>query len=155
MSSQPSEDDMAFTFKMKDVILFTWMFLLFIFSWISVAVVGRAVDNITFSTLGLSDKSTLHTVVIALVIITIEVLTLYYFNHLGIDLYGDSMIPKSSTNSTDKTTTSSSDKTTSSENSTPLKNTGIKIPYHVNQKYFLDSMSGISMIAEIEGIMII
>lgn len=81
------ENDMAFTIKMKDMILFIWMFLLFIFSWISVAVVGRAIDNLCFSTLGLSDKSTLHTTIIAVVVVSIEILTLYYFNTLGYNMY--------------------------------------------------------------------
>lgn len=145
MSSQSLEDDMTFTVKLKDIILFTWMFLLFIFSWISVAVVGRAIDNITFTTLGLSDKSTLHTVVIAVVIVLIEILTLYYFNHLGIDLYGDSIIPASFNNLEDKTSSSP-------ENFINSKN---QSPYYSNNKNFFDSMSGISMIGKIEGIMII
>lgn len=83
------EDEMSFTIKMKDLIIFSWMFLLFIFSWISVAVVGRAIDNICFQTLKLSDKSTLHTVVIAIVVVLIELLTLFYFSYLGMDLYSD------------------------------------------------------------------
>lgn len=125
-------DDMNFTFKLRDVILFVWMFLLFIFSWISVAVVGRAIDNITFTTLKLSDKSTLHTVVIAMVIVSIEILTLYYFNSLGMNLYGDSIVPCLQ-EETDKEETNKD----------------------VNDKRFLDSMNILSMIAKIEGICII
>ena len=71
----------------EDAIIFAWIFMLFIMSWVSVAVVGRAIDNFTFSTLKLNDKSTFHTVVIAFVIISIEFATIYYFNSIGIKIY--------------------------------------------------------------------
>ena len=129
MPNNNYEDDMDFTFKIKDIILFTWMFLLFIFSWIAVGVVGRAVDNITFNTLGLSDKSTLHTIVIAMVIVIIEILTLYYFNSLGMNLYGDSIIDRSSSK---------------------IEKLLVK-----DDKKFLNSMSCISIIEKIEGVHII
>lgn len=144
MSSNSFEDDMAFTFKIKDIILFSWMFLLFIFSWISVAVVGRAVDNITFTTLGLSDKSTLHTVVIAMVIVFIEILTLYYFNNLGMNLYGDNFITSENSNKDEKSNIKDSN-----------TDDNVKNRYHQNDVHFLDRMNGISMIAKIEGITII
>lgn len=73
--------------SLKQLIMFTWIFLLFILSWISVAVVGRALDNFTFSTLKLNQKSTYHTIIIAVVIVIIEIATIYYFNDMGINMY--------------------------------------------------------------------
>lgn len=72
---------------LKDGIIFTWIFFLFILSWISVAVVGRFLDNLSFSTFGLNDKSTYHTFIIAVVIVAIEILTIYYFSCIGITIY--------------------------------------------------------------------
>lgn len=74
----------------EDAVIFAWIFMLFIMSWVSVAVVGRAIDNFTFSTLKLNDKSTFHTCVIAFVIIGIEFATIYYFNSIGIKVYDTS-----------------------------------------------------------------
>lgn len=73
--------------NLQQGILFTWIFFLFILSWISVAVVGRAIDNLTFTTLKLDSRSTFHTTVIAIVIIAIELATIYYFSCLGITIY--------------------------------------------------------------------
>jgi hypothetical protein len=87
----PSQDVDSLN-SLKELILFTWIFLLFILSWISVAVVGRALDNFTFSTLKLNEKSTYHTVVIAIVIVIIEITTIYYFNDMGINMY-DQYLP--------------------------------------------------------------
>lgn len=148
MSVEDTNDNIPYSIKIEYVMLFAWIFLLFILSWISVAVVGRAIDNICFTTLGLSDKSTLHTCVIALVIVLIELLTLYYFNSLGIPIY--SVMPdinnlyKSKTNNNSKT----------SENSTQENQTKIK-EYYENDINFFDEMSGITMLARIEGIAII
>jgi hypothetical protein len=75
--------DSEFVVRMKLEILFAWMFLLFIFSWISVEVVGRALNNFTFNTLGLNEKSTYHTVIIAAVVVILELVTLSYFRSIG------------------------------------------------------------------------
>lgn len=88
----PQETDSLVSFK--ELITFTCIFLLFILSWISVAVVGRALDNFTFSTLKLNERSTYHTVVIAVVIVIIEILAIYYFNDNGISLYNPYLKPK-------------------------------------------------------------
>ncbi len=72
---------------LENSLLFTWIFLLFIMSWITVAVIGRAIDNFTFTTLKLDSKSTYHTTVIAVVIFVIEVFMVYYFKSLGITIY--------------------------------------------------------------------
>lgn len=77
-------NESEFVVRMKLEILFAWMFLLFIFSWISVEVVGRALNNFTFNTLGLSEKSTYHTVIIAAVVVIIEIVTLSYFRSIGV-----------------------------------------------------------------------
>lgn len=76
-------NDSEFVVRMKLEILFAWMFLLFIFSWISVEVVGRALNNFTFNTLGLNEKSTYHTVIIAAVVVILELVTLSYFRSIG------------------------------------------------------------------------
>lgn len=82
----------------KEACMFVWIFLLFILSWISVAVVGRAIDNFTFSTLKLNEKSTYHTVIIALVILAIEIATISYFNSIGIVIYDSSSWDCNNTN---------------------------------------------------------
>ena len=81
--SELTYGDSEFVVRMKLEILFAWMFLLFIFSWISVEVVGRALNNFTFNTLGLNEKSTYHTVIIAAVVVILELLTLSYFRSIG------------------------------------------------------------------------
>jgi hypothetical protein len=68
-------------------VIFIWIFFLFIFSWISVELVGRALNNFTFETLKLDPKSTFHTTIIALVVVAIELLTIYYFRSFGIFIY--------------------------------------------------------------------
>lgn len=134
------EDDMSFTIRMKDLIIFSWMFLLFIFSWISVAVVGRAIDNICFQNLGLSEKSTLHTVVIAIVVVLIELLTLFYFSYLGMDLYGDlSNMRKCSEEHTETQKTTEDTKSLSNRDDFD----------------FFDKISALSSLGKIEGITLI
>lgn len=81
--SELTYGDSEFVVRMKLEILFAWMFLLFIFSWISVEVVGRALNNFTFNTLGLNEKSTYHTVIIAAVVVILELVTLSYFRYIG------------------------------------------------------------------------
>lgn len=70
---------------------FVIVFVLFILSWISVAVVGRAIDNFTFTTLKLNDKSTYQTTIIALTIIAIEVLIIFYLKSFDINVYDTSV----------------------------------------------------------------
>lgn len=125
-----TEDDIPFSFKIQYALIFGWIFLLFILSWISVAVVGRAIDNICFTSLGLSDKSTLHTCVIALVIVLIELLTLYYFQSLGIPIYDKIPGVNELNKGTTKTTTTS-------------------------DVHLLDNMESITILANIEGLTII
>lgn len=97
MSNNQINNDSCDT--LKHAIIFAWIFFLFILSWISVAVVGRAIDNFTFSTLKLDDKSTYHTCIIAFVIVAIELVTIYYFYSLGIPIY-DPYIPNNNINET-------------------------------------------------------
>lgn len=75
---------------MRESCMFAMIFILFILSWISVAVVGRAIDNFTFGTLGLNDKSTYHTVVIALTVLAIEIAMIAYFRSMNIIIYDSS-----------------------------------------------------------------
>lgn len=73
-----------FTVKMQIELLYAWTFFLFIFSWISVELVARAINNFTFNTLKMDEKSTFQTTIIALICIIIQLLTLNYFRTLGI-----------------------------------------------------------------------
>lgn len=77
-------DESDFTVQIKIELLYAWLFILFIFSWISVELVARAINNFTFNTLGLSEKSTFHTTIIALVVVIIQLVTLKYFRILNI-----------------------------------------------------------------------
>lgn len=77
---------------LSNFFMFVMIFILFILSWISVAVVGRAIDNFTFSTLKLDSRSTYHTTVIAIVVIVIEIVMIYYFKSMGIDLYDRNIV---------------------------------------------------------------
>lgn len=82
-----TQEGTPFSNSLEQLLMFTWIFLLFIFSWISVAVVGRALDNFTFTTLKLNEKSTFQTTIIAFVVVAIEIATIYYFNSVGISIY--------------------------------------------------------------------
>lgn len=88
MSIENSNDESLNT--AVDAFFFAMMFFLFILSWVTVAVVGRAIDNLTFQTFKLKQDSTYHTVVIALVIVAIEFATIYYFSSIGIAIYDTS-----------------------------------------------------------------
>lgn len=88
MPRNNNEEDSSKT--LKDACLFTMIFILFILSWISVAVVGRAIDNFTFTTLKLNDKSTYHTVIIAVVVIAIEIAIIGYFKSIDVIIYDSS-----------------------------------------------------------------
>lgn len=81
------EYDSQFTVSLKQELLFVLIFILFIFSWISVEVVGRALNNFTFRTLKLDENSTFHTSVIAFVVLFIELTLIYYFKNIGIPIY--------------------------------------------------------------------
>lgn len=73
-----------FSVRVKIEILYFWMFILFIFSWISVELLARAINNFTFNTLGLDEKSTYQTTIIAFVVIFIQIVTIFYFRQLQI-----------------------------------------------------------------------
>ena len=79
--------DTQYTSEIKQELLFAWIFILFIFSWISIDVVGRALNNFTFRTLKLDENSTWHTTIIALVVVVLELLTIYYLRSLGVPIY--------------------------------------------------------------------
>lgn len=131
------------TEDIKVGILFAWVFILFIMTWISVAVVGRAIDNFVFSTLKLNDKSTYHTSIIAVAIVLIQLLTMYYFHTLGMDLYGTSFF-------------NNGDESDTNEKTTKKSNTEfINRSWDDNDSHFLDNMQGISALSRIEGITII
>lgn len=85
-------DETYFVENLKTGIIFAWVFFLFILSWISVAVIGRAIDNLSFETLKLNDKSTFHTSVIAFVVVSIELVTLYFFYSMGMNIYDTSFM---------------------------------------------------------------
>ena len=80
--------DTPYTSGIKQELLFAWIYILFIFSWISIDVVGRALNNFTFRTLGLDENSTWHTTIIAFVVIFLELLTIYYLKSSGAPIYG-------------------------------------------------------------------
>lgn len=73
-----------FAVRVKIELLYFWMFILFIFSWISVELLARAINNFTFNTLGLNEKSTYQTTIIAMVVIFIQIVTIFYFRQLEI-----------------------------------------------------------------------
>jgi len=80
-------NDTPGTVTLKQELLFAWIFVLFIFSWISIDVVGRALNNFTFKTLELNANSTWHTTIIAIVVVSIELITIYYFKTMNINIY--------------------------------------------------------------------
>lgn len=125
-------DETYFTESLKTGIIFAWVFFLFILSWISVAVVGRAIDNLSFVTLGLNDKSTLHTFVIAFVVISIELVTLYYFYSMGMNIYDTSFMGDFSMQCDDN-----------------------KNDYNMNSVYLLNNGKGLSSINYLDNITII
>uniref|UniRef100_A0A6C0BC92 Uncharacterized protein n=1 Tax=viral metagenome TaxID=1070528 RepID=A0A6C0BC92_9ZZZZ len=82
--------DSPYTYKLKTELLFAWLYILFIFSWISIDVVGRALNNFTFKTLKLDENSTWDTSVIAGVVVILELVTIYYFKTIGMAVYDSS-----------------------------------------------------------------
>lgn len=81
---QVATSETEFSVRVKIEILYFWMFILFIFSWISVELLARAINNFTFNTLGLDEKSTYQTTIIAFVVIFIQIVTIFYFRQLQI-----------------------------------------------------------------------
>ena len=65
--------------------LFFFVFLVILFSWILIDLWARVVNNFTFITLGLDEKSTYQTFIIALVATLIVVSIIFYLKTLGMD----------------------------------------------------------------------
>ncbi len=105
------EKDPQFTVLMKQELIFVMIFILFIFSWISVEVVGRALNNFTFKTLKLNENSTFHTTVIAIVVVTIELIFIYYFKIIGIPIYDPIFTDSETTEATENNGTTGNNKT--------------------------------------------
>jgi uncharacterized membrane protein (DUF485 family) len=66
--------------------LFIWIFLLIILSWYCIDVLGRAINNFTFVTLRLNEKSTYDTFVIAFCVIAIVVASVIFLRTCNINL---------------------------------------------------------------------
>ena len=64
--------------------IYFWTFVIFVLSWISVELLARFINNFTFNTLALDEKSTFQTGVIAFFFILLLVITLFYFRNLRV-----------------------------------------------------------------------
>lgn len=64
--------------------IYFWTFVIFVLSWISIELLARFINNFTFNTLGLDEKSTFQTGVIAFFFILLLVITLFYFRNLRV-----------------------------------------------------------------------
>lgn len=84
--------------------IYFWTFVIFVLSWISVELLARFINNFTFNTLGLDEKSTFQTGVIAFFFILLLVITLFYFRNLRVleDQTVDRVINSVNSNSSDR-----------------------------------------------------
>jgi hypothetical protein len=66
-------------------ILFFNIFMIVIFSWVLVSLWGKWLDNFTFVTLGLDEKSSTHTFIIALTVTLIVIACIVFLRTFGIN----------------------------------------------------------------------
>jgi len=67
-------------------LLFFWIFIIIIFSWVSIDLVGRWINNFTFVTLQLNEKSPWHTFVIAITVIALLFASILFLKSINMDL---------------------------------------------------------------------
>jgi len=85
-SRESSRNDNSYVFMIKSELLFFWIFLIIIFSWICIDLFGRWLNNFTFVTLGLNEKSPWHTFIIAITVTAILFTCIIFLKHTGYDL---------------------------------------------------------------------
>lgn len=66
-------------------LLFFYIFMIVIFSWILISLWGKWLDNFTFVTLGLDEKSPSHTFIIALTVTLLLIACIIFLRTFGID----------------------------------------------------------------------
>lgn len=59
--------------------------MIVIFSWILISLWGKWLDNFTFKTLGLDEKSTIHTFIVALTVTFILIACIVFLRTFGVD----------------------------------------------------------------------
>lgn len=65
--------------------LFFFVFLIVVFSWILISLWGKWLDNFTFVTLGLNEKSPTHTFIIAMTVTLVLIACIIFLRTFGID----------------------------------------------------------------------
>ena len=71
---------------LRSNLFFFWIFLIIVFSWITVDFTARFINNFTFITLGLDEKSPWDTFIIAITIIAIIFTMIIYLKNWGYNL---------------------------------------------------------------------
>lgn len=66
-------------------LLFLWIFMLVIFSWICISLWERWLNNLTFVTLKLDEKSPYHTFIIAIIVTLLIAAALIYLKSTGMN----------------------------------------------------------------------
>lgn len=72
--------------EIQSELFFFWIFMIIIFSWIAVDYTARFINNLTFYTLGMNEKSTWHTFIIAGTLIAIIFTCIIFLKTLGYNL---------------------------------------------------------------------
>ena len=71
---------------LRSNLFFFWIFLIIVFSWITVDFTARFINNFTFVTLGLNEKSPWDTFIIAITIIAIIFTMVIFLKNCGYNL---------------------------------------------------------------------
>ena len=83
------EEDQQFSVVISKELLFFWIFLIIIFSWLLIDLWGRWVNNFTFVTLNLDEKSPSHTFFIALIATIVIIVMIIYLKSSGTNIEPD------------------------------------------------------------------
>jgi low affinity Fe/Cu permease len=75
-----------YAFVIQSELLFFWIFLIIIFSWILIDLYGRWLNNFTFVTLGLDEKSPWQTFIIAITVTAIIFTCIIFLKNIGYNM---------------------------------------------------------------------
>ena len=85
-NNYPNYENEGYAIVIKSELLFFWIFLIIIFSWILIDLYGRWLNNFTFVTLGLDEKSPWQTFVIAITVTAIIFTCIIFLKSIGYNM---------------------------------------------------------------------
>ena len=86
MPLNENEEPETYLIMVKSELLFFWVFLIIIFSWVLIDLYGRWLNNFTFITLGLDEKSSWHTFIIAITVTAIIFSCIIFLKKCGYNM---------------------------------------------------------------------